>query len=69
MLRVADCVADSRPARHTTADRMAAHRKSDRRRDDLCAVGLRKPWVECTAVGWSEREMAMWLPTFQAGGT
>ena len=30
----------SRP--HTTADRMAAHRKSDRRRDDLCAVGLRK---------------------------
>ena len=31
-----------RSARHTTADRMAAHRKSDRRRDDLCAGGLRK---------------------------
>src|SRR5437667_11782473 len=27
---------------HTTAHRMAAHRKSDRRRDDLCAGGLRK---------------------------
>ena len=27
---------------HTTAHRMAAHRKSDRRRDDLCADGLYK---------------------------
>ena len=41
MLRVVDdCV---RLARRTTADRMAAHRKLDRRRDDLCADGLRKP--------------------------
>jgi len=30
-------------ARHTTADRMAAHRKSDRRRDDLCGDGLLFP--------------------------
>ena len=30
------------PARHTTADRTAAHRKSDRCRDDLCAVGLHR---------------------------
>ena len=29
-------------ARHTTGDRMAAHRKLDRRRDDLCGGGLRK---------------------------
>jgi hypothetical protein len=29
-------------ARRTTADRMAAHRKSDQRRDDPCAGGLRK---------------------------
>src|SRR5262249_37082981 len=28
-------------AYHTTADRPAVHRKSDQRRDDLCAVGLR----------------------------
>lgn len=41
MLRVSDCVADcvwpvydSRP--------IAAHRKSDQRRDDFCASGLRK---------------------------
>jgi hypothetical protein len=27
-------------ARHTTADRMAAHRKSNRRRDDFCADEL-----------------------------
>jgi hypothetical protein len=27
---------------HTTARRMATHRKSDRRRDDLCADALRK---------------------------
>src|SRR5262245_47891085 len=38
---------------------MEAHRKSDQRRDDLCAGGLRKPRVECTALGWSEREMAV----------
>src|SRR5262249_55673751 len=31
-----------RLVRHSTADRMAAHRKLDRRRDDLCAGGLRK---------------------------
>src|SRR5215471_6039346 len=30
-------------APHTTADRMAAHRKSDRRRDDLCGGGLLFP--------------------------
>jgi hypothetical protein len=29
-------------ARRTTADRVPAHRKSDRRRDDLCEGGLRK---------------------------
>jgi hypothetical protein len=29
-----------RPARHTTSDRMAAHRKLDRRRDDLCGPGF-----------------------------
>jgi hypothetical protein len=29
-------------ARHTAADRMAAHRKSDQRRDDLCGIGLRR---------------------------
>jgi hypothetical protein len=28
--------------RDPRADRMAAHRKSDRRRDDLCGVGLCK---------------------------
>ena len=27
---------------YTTSDRRAAHKKSDQRRDDLCAVGLRK---------------------------
>jgi hypothetical protein len=32
----------SRPWMLNTADRMAEHRKSDRRRDDLCAGGLRK---------------------------
>src|SRR5436190_23449654 len=31
-----------RLARRTTGDQMAAHRKLDRRRDDLCAGGLRK---------------------------
>src|SRR5206468_12007831 len=30
------------PARHTKSDRTAAHRKLDRRRDDLCDGGLRK---------------------------
>jgi hypothetical protein len=30
------------PARHTKADRMAAHRRLDQRRDDLCEGGLRK---------------------------
>jgi hypothetical protein len=30
------------PVECTTADRMAAHRKSDRRRDDLCEGALRK---------------------------
>ena len=44
--RVNDCGASrSRwhyPACRTTADRTAARRKSDRRRDDPCAVGLRK---------------------------
>ena len=40
----------SRPrlARRTTGDRMAAHRKSDRRRDDLCAGGLRRCAVDKT---------------------
>jgi len=32
----------SRPWMLNTADRMAARRKSDQRRDGLCAVGLRK---------------------------
>jgi hypothetical protein len=32
----------SRPWMLNTADRMAAHRKLDRRRDDLCAVEVRK---------------------------
>ena len=41
-LHVSDCVAD------TTGDRMAAHPKSDQRRDDLCADGLRQTCVECT---------------------
>jgi hypothetical protein len=31
-----------RPAMRTTTNRMAAHRKLDRRRDDLYAGGLRK---------------------------
>ena len=42
MRGVPDCVADLRLARHTTADRTAAHRKSDRRRVCRCAGGLRK---------------------------
>src|SRR5256886_6079724 len=42
MLRVADCVSRLRLTRRTTADRTAMHRKSDRRRVCLCAVGLRK---------------------------
>ena len=29
-------------ARHTTADRVAAHRKSDQSRDGLCVAELRK---------------------------
>jgi hypothetical protein len=37
--------------RHTQADRMATHRKSDRRRDDLCAVALRKR-AALSLVGW-----------------
>jgi hypothetical protein len=31
-----------RSARHIIGDRMAAHRKSDQSRDDLCAGGFRK---------------------------
>jgi hypothetical protein len=31
-----------RVVRHTTGDRTAAHRKLDRRHDDLCGAGLRK---------------------------
>ena len=42
MLRVADCVADCVWFGHTTADRMAEHRKSDQSRDDLCGDELRK---------------------------
>src|SRR5262249_38822753 len=38
----------------TTADRMAAHRKSDRRHAYPCAVGFRKRAQECTAVGYSD---------------
>ena len=45
-LAKADCVADCVWLGHTTVCRMAAHRKSDRRRDDLCAVELRKTYCE-----------------------
>jgi len=38
------------PACRTTADRMVAYRKSDQRRDDLCAGGLRKRAREWLAV-------------------
>jgi hypothetical protein len=44
-LCVADCVSDCVLVRPTTDDRMAAHRRLDRRRDDLCAGGLRKSVV------------------------
>src|SRR6266478_3715049 len=58
MLRVADCIADH-PARRTTADRNAEHRKSDRRRDDHDGDGFRK-WtimlvellVTCRLIWW-----------------
>src|SRR5215472_2839723 len=50
-----------RSARGTTTDRMPGHRRLSQPRAYLCADGLRRPWVECTAVGWSEREMAVWL--------
>jgi hypothetical protein len=45
-LAKADCVTDCVWLGHTTVCRMAAHRKSDRRRDDLCAVELRKTYCE-----------------------
>jgi hypothetical protein len=37
----------TRPVLHTTGDRMAARRKLDRRRDDLCAVEFRKRHRAC----------------------
>jgi hypothetical protein len=42
-----------RLARRTRPDRMAAHRKLDRRRVDLCEGGLRK-----RGVGWGGVAMA-----------
>ena len=42
MLGVIDCFYSRAGLVRTTADRMEAHRKSDRRRDDLCADGLGK---------------------------
>jgi hypothetical protein len=41
MLGVADCIVD-RVSLSYHPDRMATHRKLDRRHDDLCAGGLRK---------------------------
>jgi hypothetical protein len=42
MLGVHDCVVDGIPHDVPQDDRMTARRKSDRRRDDLYAGGLRK---------------------------
>jgi hypothetical protein len=56
MLRVADCVSN-RVCSPSTADRMAAHPKSDRPRVYLCGGGLRK-----RIVNWSSRPIG--LPCF-----
>jgi len=42
----------SRPWMLNTADRMAVNRNSDRRRDDLCGVGLRKR-ASAASHGWA----------------
>ncbi len=41
-LRVVNRIADPHPARRTAGDRTSVHRKSNQRRDDLCAGALRK---------------------------
>jgi hypothetical protein len=48
MHRVADGVASRARSTITKPGRTAAHRKSDRRRDDLCGAGLGKRVLKCT---------------------
>src|SRR5438477_10422589 len=51
--------------RGTTTDRMPAHRKSDRRRDDLCAGGLRKCVFRCVgAQRQTKVEIVKFVVTF-----
>src|SRR5207248_8105524 len=48
-----------------TTDRMPAHRKSDRRRDDLCAGGLRKCVFRCVgAQRQTKVEIVKFVVTF-----